>query len=135
MCSKRFKPALRSRASASPLLLLEDATAETIARIKKLGGGISVQDRLALTGERNMELWGVEKARNAPALRAMIDSGVPLGAGRTAFARRVIHRCYLWVVDHRKICGRFGNPQQEPESDARRSAASVYDRQRLADLR
>ncbi len=64
---------------------LEDATAETIARIKKLGGGISVQDHLALTGERSVELWGLAKARNAPPLRTMIDSGVPLGAGTDAF--------------------------------------------------
>ncbi len=64
---------------------MEDATAETIARIKKLGGGISVQDRLALTGERNVELWGLEQARNAPPLRTMIESGVPLGAGSDGF--------------------------------------------------
>ena len=64
---------------------MEGATAETIARIKKLGGAISVQDRLALTGERNAELWGLEQARNAPALRTMIDSGVPLGAGSDGF--------------------------------------------------
>ena len=64
---------------------LEDATAETIARIKKLGGGISVQSRMALTGERNVELWGLEKARNAPPLRTMIESGIPLGAGTDAF--------------------------------------------------
>jgi len=64
---------------------LEDATQETIARIKKLGAGIAVQDRMVLTGERNVELWGSAKARNAPPLRMMIDAGVPLGAGTDAF--------------------------------------------------
>ncbi len=64
---------------------LEDATPETIARIKKLGGGVSVQDRMVLTGERNVEIWGQSKARNAPPLRTLIDSGVPLGAGTDAF--------------------------------------------------
>jgi predicted amidohydrolase YtcJ len=64
---------------------LEDATPETIARIKKLGGGISVQDRMAFTGELNIELWGEQTARNAPPLRAMISSGVPLGAGLDGF--------------------------------------------------
>jgi predicted amidohydrolase YtcJ len=63
---------------------LEDATPETIARILKLGAGISVQDRLFLTGERNLELWGA-KARNAPPLRTMLDAHVPLGAGTDAF--------------------------------------------------
>ncbi len=64
---------------------LDDGTPETIERIKKLGGGISVQDRMALTGERNVELWGLEKARNMPPLRAMIQSDIPLGAGTDAF--------------------------------------------------
>jgi predicted amidohydrolase YtcJ len=63
---------------------LEAATPETIARIVKLGGGISVQDRLLLTGERNLQLWGA-KARNAPPLRSMLDARVPLGAGTDAF--------------------------------------------------
>jgi predicted amidohydrolase YtcJ len=64
---------------------LEDATAETLARIKNLGGGIAVQDRLALTAERNVELWGEAKARRAPPLRTMLDSGVPIGAGTDGF--------------------------------------------------
>jgi predicted amidohydrolase YtcJ len=64
---------------------LDDPVPETIARIKQLGGGITVQDRLALSGERSVELWGMEKARNAPPLRAMLESGIPLGAGSDGF--------------------------------------------------
>ena len=75
-------PFARQRIAFAPM---EGATVETIARIKKLGGAISVQDRLVLTGERTVELWGLEQARNAPALRTMIDSGVPLGAGSDGF--------------------------------------------------
>jgi predicted amidohydrolase YtcJ len=64
---------------------LEDASPETIARIKMLGGGIAVQDRMALTGERIVELWGMDKARNTPPLRTMIESGITVGAGTGAF--------------------------------------------------
>lgn len=64
---------------------LEDATAETLARIKRLGGGIAVQDRLVLTAERNIELWGEAKTRQAPPLRTMLDSGIPVGAGTDGF--------------------------------------------------
>jgi predicted amidohydrolase YtcJ len=64
---------------------LDDATAETIGRIGKLGGAIAVQNRTALAGERNVEMWGWEKAGNAPPLRAMIEAAVPLGAGSDAF--------------------------------------------------
>ena len=64
---------------------LESASAETIGRVEKLGGGIAVQDRLALAGERYMNLSGEAKARNAPPLRTMLDAGVSVGAGTDAF--------------------------------------------------
>jgi predicted amidohydrolase YtcJ len=86
---------------------LEDATPETIARIKKLGGGISVQDRMVLTGELNVELWGEQKARNAPPLRTMIASGVPLGAGTDAF-RSANYSPMLslwWLITGKTIAG------------------------------
>lgn len=86
---------------------LEDATPETIARIKRLGGGISVQDRMALTGERNLELWGQTKAGNAPPLKLMIDSGVPLGAGTDAF-RSANYSPFLslwWLVTGKTVAG------------------------------
>ena len=86
---------------------LEDATPETIARITKLGGGISVQDRMVLTGERNVELWGLAKARDAPPLRTMIDSGVPLGAGTGAFrsANYSPMISLWWLVTGKTIAG------------------------------
>ena len=55
---------------------------------------IVCKSRMALTGERNIELWGLEKARNAPPLRTMIESRYSVGArAATAFARRVIRPC------------------------------------------
>ena len=96
---------------------LEDATPNTIARIMKLGGGISVQDRLLLTGERNLQLWGT-KARNAPPLRAMLDSHVPLGAGTDAFRSGNYSPmyCLWWLVSGKTIAGtslRSQNPTRE----------------------
>ena len=86
---------------------LEDATAETIARIKKLGGGIAVQDRLALTAERNVELWGAARTRRAPPLRTMLDSGVPVGAGTDAF-RSANYSPMLslwWLISGKTVAG------------------------------
>lgn len=78
----RETPLSRSRIAFAHM---EDATPETIERIKKLGGGISVQSRLLLTGESSLAIWGEEKTRNAPPLRIMLDAGIPLGAGTDAF--------------------------------------------------
>ena len=86
---------------------LEDATAETIARIKNLGGGIAVQDRLVLTAERNVELWGETRARRAPPLRTMLDSGVPVGAGTDAF-RSANYSPMLslwWLISGKTVAG------------------------------
>src|SRR5258706_2970768 len=86
---------------------LEDATAETPARIKTLGAGVSVQDRLVLTGERNAELWGLTKARQVPPLRSMIQSGVRLGAGTDAF-RSANYSPMLslwWLITGKTVAG------------------------------
>ncbi|MGH7796721.1 MAG: amidohydrolase [Candidatus Binatia bacterium] len=76
------KPFTRQRIAFADV---DDVTPETIARIKNLGGAVAVQNRMALTGERSVALWGLEKARNAPPLRALIESGIPLSAGSDAF--------------------------------------------------
>ena len=86
---------------------LEDAVPDTIARIKNLGAGIAVQDRLALIGERYAELSGLAKARNAPPLRAMIDAGVPLGAGTDGFlaANYSPMLSLWWLVTGKTVAG------------------------------
>lgn len=86
---------------------LEGATAETIARILKLGGGISVQDRLLLTGESYLVLRGAAKARNAPPLRTMIDAHVRLAAGTDAFRSGNYSPMYSlwWLVTGKTIAG------------------------------
>lgn len=60
--------------------------AETVAdaelrRIKALGGGIAIQDRMAYAGEFFAERYGKDAARYAPPLRKMLAMGVPVGAG------------------------------------------------------
>ncbi len=62
---------------------LEDASSETIERIKALGGGITVQDRLIYYGEEVQKL-GPEWAPKAPPLKTMLARGVPVGGGTDA---------------------------------------------------
>ena len=105
---------------------LEDATPETIARIKKLGGGVTVQDRLVLTGERNVELWGMEKARNAPPLRAMLESGIALGAGTDAFlASNYSPMLSLWwLVTGKTVAG--SSIRSKSQNLTRQEALRLY---------
>jgi len=101
---------------------LEDATVETLARIKKLGGGIAVQDRLALAAEWTVELWGEAKARQAPPLRTMLDSGIPVGAGTDAF-RSANYSPMLslwWLITGRTVAG---SAIREPNQNVTRAEA------------
>lgn len=53
----------------------------TLKRIKAMGGGIAMQARMAYAGEYFMERYGAEATRNAPPMRDVIESGIPLGLG------------------------------------------------------
>lgn len=54
---------------------------ETLKEIKRLNGGISVQDRMAYAGEYFVERYGKEAASTAPPFKKIFDMGIPLGAG------------------------------------------------------
>ena len=62
----------------------ETISDRNIERIKALGGGIAVQDRMAFQGEYFIERYGKEKAASSPPIRKMLQMGVPVGAGTDA---------------------------------------------------
>lgn len=62
----------------------ETISEENIQRVKALGGGIAIQDRLAFQGEYFIERYGKEVSENSPPLKKIIEMGVPLGAGTDA---------------------------------------------------
>src|SRR5574339_616217 len=62
----------------------ETISEDNIQRVKKLGGGIAIQDRLAFQGEYFIERYGNEVSENSPHIKKIIEMGVPLGAGTDA---------------------------------------------------
>ena len=54
---------------------------EELRRIKVLGGGIAIQNRMAFAGEHFVERYGKDAARYAPPVRKMLEMGIPVGAG------------------------------------------------------
>ena len=62
----------------------ETISEKNIERVKALGGGIAVQNRLAFQGEHFIERYGKEVAEASPPIRTIIEKGVPLGAGTDA---------------------------------------------------
>ena len=62
----------------------ETVSDRNIERIKALGGGIAVQDRMAFQGEYFIDRYGAKKAERTPPIRRMLELGVPVGAGTDA---------------------------------------------------
>ena len=114
----------------------ETITPENIARMKKMGGGIAVQNRMAFAGEIFAERYGKDAAANAPPLREMLKAGIPVGAGTDA-TRVSSHNPWLslyWLVTGKTV---GGTQLAAPENrlTTRRSPASLHHRQRLVQRR
>lgn len=62
----------------------ETVSERSLDRIRALGGGIAVQDRMAFQGEHFVERYGAEAAKRTPPIRRMLDLGIPVGAGTDA---------------------------------------------------
>ena len=85
----------------------ETISAENIARVKKMGGGIAVQNRMAFAGEIFADRYGKEASAAAPPLREMIKAGLPLGAGTDA-TRVSSHNPWVsiyWMVSGKTVGG------------------------------
>ncbi len=52
-----------------------------IDRILALGGGVAIQDRMVFLGDDFLDRYGAEAASHTPAIRMLLDKGVPVGMG------------------------------------------------------
>lgn len=85
----------------------ETITDKNLERIKKLGGGIAVQDRMAFQGEYFVERYGEKQAKRTPPIRRMLEMGIPVGAGTDA-TRVSSYNPYLslyWLITGKTIGG------------------------------
>jgi predicted amidohydrolase YtcJ len=85
----------------------ETISDRNIERVKALGGGIAVQNRMAFQGEYFVERYGAEQAKRTPPIRRMLELGVPVGAGTDA-TRVSSYNPFLslhWLVTGKTIGG------------------------------
>jgi len=59
----------------------ETVSDRNLERIKALGGGIAVQNRMAYQGEYFLDRYGPDAAQRTPPIRKMLQMGIPVGAG------------------------------------------------------
>jgi len=62
----------------------ETISERNLERVRRLRGGIAIQDRMAFQGEYFVERYGQEAARQTPPISRMLDMGIPVGAGTDA---------------------------------------------------
>lgn len=78
-----------------------------IERIKALGGGVLIQNRMAFAGEDFLARYGAEAAGRAPPIRALLDAGIPVAAG-TDGTRVSSYNPWLsmyWLVTGKSVGG------------------------------
>jgi len=85
----------------------ETISDRNLERVKKLGGGIAVQNRMAFQGEYFVERYGAKQAERTPPIRRMLEMGIPVGAGTDA-TRVSSYNPYLslyWLITGKTIGG------------------------------
>jgi predicted amidohydrolase YtcJ len=85
----------------------ETISDRNIERVKALGGGIAVQNRMAFQGEYFVQRYGAQQVKRTPPIRRMLEIGVPVGAGTDA-TRVSSYNPYLslyWLITGKTIGG------------------------------
>jgi predicted amidohydrolase YtcJ len=85
----------------------ETITPENIARVKKLGGGIALDGKMALHGDGFIKTYGREKALQTPRLRLLVESGIPLAMTTDAFRASSFNpwTSISWMITGKSVSG------------------------------
>lgn len=85
----------------------ETITPQNIERVKALGGGIAIQDRMAFQGEYFVDRYGKQAAEATPPIKRMLAGGVPVGAGTDATRVSSYNpwTSLYWMVSGRTVGG------------------------------
>lgn len=93
----------------------ETITPQNLERVRNLGGGIAIQDRMAFQGEYFRERYGREAAANSPPFARMLEMGIPVGAGTDATR---VASYNPWVALYWLVSGRtVGKMRLYPEQN------------------
>jgi predicted amidohydrolase YtcJ len=85
----------------------ETVSERNLERIKALGGGIAIQNRMAFQGEYFTDRYGKKQAEHTPPIRKMLNLEIPVGAGTDA-TRVSSYNPFLslyWLITGKTIGG------------------------------
>ncbi len=91
----------------------ETISPRNIERVRALGGGIAIQDRMAFQGEYFVERYGAQAAEKTPPIQRMLAEGIPVGAGTDATRVSSYNpwTSLYWLVSGKTVGGLALQPQ------------------------
>ncbi|KTC37710.1 amidohydrolase, partial [Pseudomonas sp. ABAC61] len=91
----------------------ETISPRNIERVRALGGGIAIQDRMAFQGEYFVDRYGAKAAEMTPPIQRMLAEGIPVGAGTDATRVSSYNpwTSLYWMVSGRTVGGLALYPQ------------------------
>ncbi len=98
----------------------ETITPKNIERVRALGGGIAVQDRMAFQGEYFVDRYGKKAAEATPPIKRMLAEGVPVGGGTDATRVSSYNpwTSLYWMVSGKTVGGMELYPEGLPRETA-----------------
>jgi predicted amidohydrolase YtcJ len=104
----------------------ETISQRNLERVRALGGGIAIQDRMAFQGEYFIDRYGAKMAEQSPPITRMLEMGIPVGAGTDATR---VSSFNPWVSLYWLVSGRtVGGTSLYPEANCidRMEALRLY---------
>lgn len=85
----------------------ETISNQSIERVKKLGGGIAIQNRMAFQGEYFINRYGKEQTLHTPPIKKIIEADIPVGMGTDATRVSSYNPwlCLYWLTTGKSIGG------------------------------
>lgn len=85
----------------------ETISDQSIERVKKLGGGIAIQNRMAFQGEYFVDRYGKDKTLRTPPLTKILEAGIPVGMGTDATRVSSYNPwlCLYWLTTGKTVGG------------------------------
>jgi predicted amidohydrolase YtcJ len=85
----------------------ETISDRSMDRVKKLGGGIAIQHRMAYQGEYFIRRFGRAAAQAVPPIKKMLAAGLPVGAGTDGTRVASYHpwTCLHWLTTGKTVGG------------------------------
>jgi predicted amidohydrolase YtcJ len=85
----------------------ETISDKSIERVKKLGGGIAIQNRMAFQGEYFINRYGANQASRTPPISKILEAGIPIGMGTDATRVSSYNPwlCLYWLTTGKTIGG------------------------------